>query len=182
VKQFSRVFLVSLLTMGISLALAAIPAWDSRAKEAVKSFDFTVFGQQKDPELTERNLVDSMMRLPLHLKINKVELSHSILSVDLVILYPRDTQIVFEEWYELAAFSFGRTSNIDQLFVRILKPEVQSGEGQLLAAMDARRQNFPVHDQIAEKMSRLSMEQYVRSHARLTFTESWTELQMHAGE
>lgn len=100
----------------------------------------SVFAEQKPIALTEENLVDSLVQLDLHVRLSRAELAGSILSVDLKVNEQEFNKAeLYRGMAEVISFAFERTSNVDQLLLRIVAEDRWIGSKYLLLAADVRR-------------------------------------------
>lgn len=103
-----------------------------------------VFAEQKPLALTEENLVDHLVQLDLHVRLSRAELAGSILSVDLKVNEQEfDKAELYRGMAEVISFALERTSNVDQLLLRIVAEDRWVGSKYLLLAADVRRGGWP---------------------------------------
>ncbi|MVP00046.1 hypothetical protein [Paenibacillus lutrae] len=168
-----RIVLAAALCAAIVTALSSAPLLD---KLAVSQSAYA-WQHVSGSELTERNLVDYMAGLPLQLRVRKVELNHSILSVDLLLPGSAEPRVVYGDLYRLAQSSLQRTSNISRVLIRVLEYDrdpAASGP-QLVIAMEAAReqakrlapaQSFETQQLLAGELKR---------RFQLTYTKKWQQ-------
>lgn len=125
-----------ILSMGIAWGLSWLPQGGSRADP--------VFKPGGAGYLTEANLVDALVSVPLELEIAGANLQHGVLSVDLFL--PKGVsgeRFVYHDLYGLLSFSWNSTANVNLLLVRVLQ---QNGSDryakELLLAMEAKRSQW----------------------------------------
>lgn len=95
-------------------------------------------------ELTEDNLVDGLSSVDLPVRIAKADLNSSILSIDLKVTEDQfDKEQLYLSMADVIAFTFERTSNIDQLLLRFVAEDQWLGTRYLLLAADVRRGEWP---------------------------------------
>jgi hypothetical protein len=186
-KWLIRFTFTIIVSCAFAYILSRIPGFQAKASEESihkERLDFSVFGQQRDSVLNDRNLVDFIQELPLQLKIAKIDIGQTILSIDLLVQHPdREKDSVYEDLYDIPNQVFAKTGNIDRVFVRIMQEESDNKgavKDYLLLAMDAGKQDVRPKEQEEGRMSTLSMEQFVRSHFRLTETDRWNSMRINA--
>lgn len=164
------------LSMGVALMLALLPEWDQAA--GTSSSARTVFQPEKPAKLTDDNLVDALVRIPLQLDIGKADLHQLVLSVDLYMPSGlTESRMVYHDLYELSQFGLAATNNVEQVLIRVLERE--DGEGanrQLLLAMDARRKQTVTGDEKGGGPSILNIREFLESRYRLTYTQQWKKV------
>lgn len=173
VTVIPRLLLVGILSVAIALCLAMVPKLHSALlnnKEAA-----SVFGPSAGRQLTEHNVVDVLVQIPLQLRIRKVELTNSTLSVDLNLPRNADEEIVVRDLYAITQKLFAGTSNINNVLVRVMDYSAtsRSSGGKLLLALDALRDKGKDMAPPAEHESDAVLEQYLRQHFQMTYTDQW---------
>lgn len=170
-KWAVRIPAVALISIAFALLLSQIPYFQASQHSAV-------FRQKKEINLSENNIVDVMQQIPIYLRVHKVEVSPTMLSVDLLLSDRTAEQpYVFHDLYEMPRFLFQQTENMAHIFIRVLESGSNKNENpSLLVAVGARREQFTGDKPGAAKMTSASMEQYVRSHYRLIETSRWNDL------
>ncbi|MEB3103829.1 hypothetical protein [Ferviditalea candida] len=169
-KWLVRLILTSIVSIGIAMFLSFLPQLEIDSSKVAEEV-FRLSGQYS---LSDGNIVDFMQRLPLRLTIRKVDLSHSILSVDLSVSGEAGHADVYHDLYVLAGSGLLETRNVEQVMVRVLDTNAQgSGSGQLLIAMDARKESMRSGLPLPGKFDPDTAEQYLRQHAILTYTQNW---------
>ncbi|USB34761.1 hypothetical protein [Paenibacillus sp. YPG26] len=105
---------------------------------------YSAFASAKVVDLRENNLVDELAGLPLSVRIAKVNLDQSILSVELKIGEKSyQPSVLYLDMAELIRFAFERTSNVSQLLIRLVAEDKWVGTKHLLLAADVRRGEWP---------------------------------------
>lgn len=132
----ARLAAALILSIGIAWGLSWLPQGGSRADP--------VFKPGGAGYLTEANLVDALVSVPLQLEIAGANLQHGVLSVDLFL--PKGVsgeRFVYHDLYGLLSFSWNSTANVNHLLVRVLQ---QNGgdryDKELLLAMEAKRSQW----------------------------------------
>ncbi|WMT42683.1 hypothetical protein RE628_10455 [Paenibacillus sp. D2_2] len=104
----------------------------------------TVFAAGQPGELNDENLVDGLTALHLPVSISKVDLNGGILSVDLKVTEDQfDKSKLYTGMAELISFAFERTTNVDQLLLRLVAEDRWLGTKYLLLASDVHRDDLP---------------------------------------
>ncbi|MBA9085360.1 hypothetical protein FHR92_001826 [Fontibacillus solani] len=123
------------LLMLISKLEGIQPYWNS---------SHTVFAEQKPIQLSDDNLVNEFIQLDLPVRLSKVEINGSILSVDLKVTENELSKAnMYMGMAEIISFTFKRTTNIDQLLLRLVAEDRWVGGKYLLLAADVRRGSWP---------------------------------------
>jgi hypothetical protein len=164
-----------LLTIVYSVSISFLLMWIVQHEQAYKEKNLDVFANGS--QLSEQNLVDFMVKLPLELKVAKVSWQHAILSVDLLSV-PGNTNdtMVYHDLFDLSQFGLNRVSNVNQVLVRIIEhKETKSNRNELLLAMDSRKENMQSQKTNMKELSALDRQKYLQSHFRLTYTQKWKE-------
>lgn len=168
-----RLLLVGALSVILAVCFALVPKLHSALldnKEAA-----SVFGPSAGRQLTERNVVDMLVQIPLQLRIRKVELTSSTLTVDLNLPRSADEEVVVRDLYTITQKLFAGTSNINEVFVRVVDYSAtsRSSGGKLLLSLDALRDKGKDMAPASEHETNAILEQYLRQHFRMTYTDQW---------
>jgi hypothetical protein len=128
-------------------------------------------------QLSDRNLVDLLVQIPLQLRIRKVELSQSVLSIDLSLPRNVEEALVYRDLYAIAQLTITRTSNVNQVLVRIMDYSNASTHtnAQMVLAMEADRDHAQNLDAHLQEVSSILLEQQVKARFHLTYTSRWQE-------
>lgn len=111
--------------------------------EAGRPVSAAVFESGKPAELNDDNLVDGLSTIELPVPIAKVDVNRNVLSVDLKVSEEHFNKgELYSGIAELISFSFERTSNIDQLLLRLVAEDRWLGTRYLLLAADVRREEW----------------------------------------
>jgi hypothetical protein len=187
-KKLSRVAATLVLSCLLAFLLSLGPQIEARltAKGLGGQGDFSVFSHTREVELSASNIVDFLTRIRLKLPIARVDVSQTMLSVDLRLTQPALEQaVVFGDLYELASSVFTQTDNIDRLFVRVMQRQddrTRGAQQYLLVAVEADRGDLRAGETSSgNKLSEPSKEQFVRSHFRLTETDRWNRVRIDSG-
>ncbi len=173
-KWVARFLLTSILSLGIAALLSALPRLDR--SDQLKKSDMSAFGHTKWTYLGAQNLVDQLAGLKLETEIGRVDWSHDVLSIDLKSRrIGTDSSFVYRDLYEIIRLALVNTTNVKQVRVRVFEAELPDARGQLLLALDARRNEVgagPLPDSHATFQS---LVRYLESHFRITYTQKWNE-------
>jgi hypothetical protein len=168
-----RILVTLTLSFGIAIGLSLFTQLEARNGGLYQS----VF-LNSARMLNDQNIVDFVSKFQLHLRIRKVEINHSIVSIDLSLNAAASKTDILHDMYEIPELIFTHTSNINQVFVRVLDMNNginrQSGAS-LMAALDARRENWmpdssKTTPDVADELSR-----YIESHYHVTYTNKFNE-------
>jgi hypothetical protein len=167
----SRILLTCSISIAIAFALSLLP-------NAQPTDGMPVFSSSRTKQLSEQTIVDFVIALNVHERVQKIDWNRSTLSVDLTMNPQADKGLLFRDLYRIAHSALSDTSNVERVLIRVMdRSRHQSGPPQLVIALDAARQDVPR----GEKMKDLpeaagDYEQYVTSRFRVTYTVKWKEL------
>lgn len=169
-KGITRAAAAALLSVAIAWGMSFLP-------DAGGDGASPVFQTDGIERLTESNMVDALIGLPLELRIAKADLKQNVLSVDLFL--PKGVigeGFVYHDLYELTRFAWGKTSNVERVLVRILQQQgAERSERELLVAMEAKRtQSAPEHPSPAAG-STSELRKYLESRYHFTYTPKWKD-------
>ncbi|KFN09615.1 hypothetical protein [Paenibacillus macerans] len=171
--KYTPLIKTALLTLGCAAALAFVSWLGERS--GTPPHTAAVFAGQKPAELTNDNLVDGLSSLDLPVPIGKVDLTGGILSVDLKVTEEDfSADRIYQGMAEMLAFSFERTSNVDQLLLRLFAEDRWLGTKYLLLAADVRRSDWRTTD-LAElrQTGDRQLSEALRQRLRVTETQLW---------
>ncbi|MNI23066.1 hypothetical protein D3C73_766350 [compost metagenome] len=168
-KWTIRMLMMAVLAVGVALCLLVLSRMDTASSVG------NAWTDKQARQLNDRNLVDYMIELPLQLRIRKVDLNHSILSIDLNLPKNVDQATVYRDLYAIAQLTIAKTSNVNQVLVRIMDYSGAStgSASQLVLAMEADRQN--ANEMLAEPLSDIAKEQQLKTRFHLTYTSRWQQ-------
>lgn len=128
-------------------------------------------------QLTENNLVDLLVQVPLQLRIRKVELINARLSLDLSLPKNADSAAVYRDLYTIAQTMIMKTKNVNQVFVRVIDYSgvTDSASTQLVLAMVAEREYGKDMEKNASELSLIQLEQQLQNRFRITYTSKWQQ-------
>jgi hypothetical protein len=171
-NAYNRIMLTILCSVGISLLLM----WVVQS-EQVYNKNSIAAERVKGRQLTERNIVDYIISLPLQLRVASVGWHQSILSIDLLST-PGNTieSMVYHDLFELSQFGLLQVSNVNQVHVRIIEhKESDNGHPEILLAMDSMKENIQNEKTNLKELTALNRQKYLQSHYRITYTQKWKE-------
>lgn len=171
-RKWKPIIAACLISLTLAFMLAVLTARGSTwsGKPA-----YSVFADKQVIDLTENNLVDELSRLPLSVRLSKVKLDQSILSVDLKIGDESyQPSVLYLNMAELIRFSFERTSNVSQLLIRLVAEDKWVGTKHLLLASDVRRGEWPPSalDDL-ENLGDHPLPDELKQYFRFTVTSLW---------
>ncbi|MNH78078.1 hypothetical protein D3C87_240450 [compost metagenome] len=171
-RRWTTIIAAIILTLTTALVMAVFTA-RGNTWSATKAY--SAFADEKVIDLTENNLVDELSRLPISIRLSKVNLDQSILSVDLKIGDESyQPSVLYLNMAELIRFSFERTSNVSQLLIRLVAEDKWVGTKHLLLASDVRRGEWPPSalDDL-ENLGDHPLSDELRQYFRFTVTSLW---------
>jgi hypothetical protein len=171
----SRLAITGLISVAIAFGLALIPQMQF-GKNGLRDSP-SVLTWAAGRQLTEQNVVDFLVQMPLQLRIRKVELTHSILSIDLNLPRSADEDIVIRDLYTVTEKVIRGTTNINQVLVRVMdySSSSRSSGGLLLLALDANRNNGKDMEPVSGHENTAVLENFLRQHFQITYTDKWKE-------
>ncbi|OMF35165.1 hypothetical protein BK133_10645 [Paenibacillus sp. FSL H8-0548] len=167
-----------LLTAGMfALAITLLMIWLPHAawQRTAAHNNVAVFHAIPAVRLTNSNLVDVLVSVKLNERLNKVEWSSGILSVDMRVstIKGRPTAM-FEDIEKLVRVSFLQLENVKRVLIRFV--EMRPDGEVLLAAVDVRKTD----EWLISEIGRLSgadpvHDELWRGRLRVSFTTAWEE-------
>jgi hypothetical protein len=167
-KWMTRILVTTLVSVVVAIGISMVSKLDEVSG---------VFKTQKAQHVSELNIVDVVSKMPLHLRIRRVEVTHAIVSIDLLATSNSEHGDVVKDLYEIPTSLFASSTNINQVLVRVLdgSKEQPNGGTNLLVATDARREKWVPGDPKARPGSTDELLQYLDSHFRMTYFPKWQE-------
>jgi hypothetical protein len=172
-NPYQRIILTTVCSIAISLLLM----WIVQSEQLFNKKDWGTAESQQGKQLTEQNIVDYIIGLPLQLRVANVGWHQSILSVDLLST-PGNTidTMVYHDLFELSQFGLQQVANVNQVRVRIIEHQgTGSSHSQILLAMDSRKENIQNQKTNLKELTTLNRQKYLQSHFRITYTQKWKE-------
>ncbi|MEX1030567.1 MAG: hypothetical protein WDZ91_11080 [Paenibacillaceae bacterium] len=176
-KLWARFFVVAVLSVCLAWLLSYLPELQSNLPNAQN--ELQVFKNDHAVTLTEDNIVDWIVTIPLHLELKRVDWSDRILSVDFEAGTPLESsKVIFNQLLDFVYYGLGGTTNVDRVWVRLVQNSV--GETQqpkrLLLALDANRAQISEEDYERWKSDLMSAEDLINSRFQLTMTPQWSRI------
>ncbi|MEK8127406.1 hypothetical protein WMW72_05705 [Paenibacillus filicis] len=173
-KWIPRLLIMTLLSAAVAIGLSHVLKLDESA---------TVFSMNKPVTVTEANIVDVVSRMPLHLRIRRVEVSRSYVSIDLVAVTTTESRDTLQDVYEIPKSLFAASTNINQVLVRVLDASRGQDSGaQLLVAADARRDQASQGEGRLKPSGEAELQTYLDTYYRMTYTAIWRDRHGAKGE
>jgi hypothetical protein len=172
-KWKARILITAAFSGLLALAMSLLP----EASNISPSHSAQTGSSIQVVQLSDRNLVDLLVEIPLQLRIRKVELSQSVLSIDLSLPRNVEEALVYRDLYAIAQLTITRTSNVNQVLVRIMDYSNASTHtnAQMVLAMEADRDHAQNLDAHLQEVSSILLEQQVKARFHLTYTSRWQE-------
>lgn len=168
-KGLARIAAVAGLSVAIAWGMSLLPRTEGNMAAPVFLPDHKV-------RLTEANMVDALVQMPLSLRVAKADFKQNVMSVDL--LLPKGVAgdgFVYHDLYELTRFAWSQTTNVDRLLIRVLQQN--SGERasrELLLAMEAKRTDSASAGKVSASATASELKSYLESRYHLTYTMKWS--------
>lgn len=166
-----RILIAVLLSVVIAFGLSLLPYMEPGGQGTFKPAFLN-----KAEALNDQNVVDFLMKMQLHLRIRKVDLNRSIVSIDLSSHAAAEKLDILQDLYTIPQTVFANTTNISQVFIRVLDTNAgsdRSSSVSLLAALDAKRENWSARASRTAPAGADELEQHIQSHSDITFTNKW---------
>ncbi|MCD1260214.1 hypothetical protein B5M42_015490 [Paenibacillus athensensis] len=172
-KWAVRIGIVAAVSAAMAVGLSLLPQLEqSGGQGTVESWS-----GKRAAQMTERNMVDLLVQVPLQLRIRKVELNHSIVSIDLSLPKNAEPEAVYRDLYRLTQTMTTRTTNINQVLVRVLDytGATDTASGQLVLALEAGRGEAKDMEPDAGALSQTEMEAQLQNRFHITYTMKWRQ-------
>ncbi|MFD0694838.1 hypothetical protein ACFQZT_12095 [Paenibacillus sp. GCM10027628] len=172
-KWSLRIIITAGLSVAIAISLSMIPKLDRLA--GLPPFD--AWSGKRAAQLTDRNLVDLLVQVPLQMRIRKVELTNARLSLDLSLPKNAESASVYRDLYTIAQTMTAKTKNVNQVWVRVMdySGATDQASAQLVLAMVADREHGKDMTASASDLSLIQLEQQLQNRFRLTYTSRWQQ-------
>lgn len=169
-KGLTRTAAVVLVSVTIAWGMSLLPDVGGGNASPV----FQADGMER---LTESNMVDALIGLPLELRIAKADLKQNVLSVDLFL--PKGVTgegFVYHDLFELTRFAWSKTSNVDRVLIRILLQQGEDRSGrELLVAMEAKRTQAAPGEKGPASGTASELRKFLESRYHFTYTPKWKD-------
>ncbi|MBA2942274.1 hypothetical protein HZF08_28795 [Paenibacillus sp. CGMCC 1.16610] len=128
-------------------------------------------------QVTDNNLPDLLVQVPLQMRIRKVELTNARMSLDLSLPKNADSAAVYRDLYTIAQTMLMKTKNVNQVWVRVIdySNASDSASTQLVLAMVAERESGKDMEKGANELSLIQLEQELQNRFRITYTSKWQQ-------
>jgi hypothetical protein len=162
-RAWMRIGLAGLIGVLAVAMLARLPGWERELQQ--RRHSVTAFQPGDAISLSNDNLVDELVKLPLRDRLVKVGWDHSILTIDLQGSIPDSA---WTDISHLIAFAYGELRNVRQLLIRVFQGR---GEGRaLLMAVETRKSEWTEQQLTSAAPSELWMDPDINSKLRLSIT------------
>ncbi|WP_028610525.1 hypothetical protein [Paenibacillus harenae] len=137
--------------------------------------DVAVFKSAPAVRLTNTNLVDVLISAQLNERLDKVEWSSGVFSVDMKVNRNEGRPSVwFADIEKLIRVSFHQLENVKRVLIRLV--EERPDEAVLLLAVDVRKTDSWLHHDMAElALADPVHDELWRKRLRVSFTSAWEE-------
>ncbi len=178
-KLWIHLFVVALLSICIAWMLSFLPELKPHLPNGQR--ELQVFNNDKPITLTDNNLVDWVVSVPMQLELIRVDWSDRILSVDFEVGKPMESSdIVYNQLLEFVYYGLGGTTNVNRVWVRLVQSseEEDRHSKRLLLALDAHRSQISESDYNSWRNGQITAEWLIDRRFQLTVTPQWTRLQL----
>jgi|GEM_PF-1653652 len=171
----SRMMIMAILSGAIAIGMSMLPKLDQLP--ALSNGIADSWTGKRAAQLTNSNLVDLLVQVPLQLRIRKVELTNSRLSLDLSLPKNAESAAVYRDLYTLAQTMTNKTKNVNQVWIRVMdySGATDQTSAQLVLAMVADREQGKDMKASANELSLIQLEQQLQNRFRLTYTPRWQQ-------
>lgn len=168
-----RIIITAAISALVAIILSLLPKLDPYAQSDAAA----VWTSNRAAQLTDRNLVDLLVQVPLQLRIRKVELNESNLSIDLSLPKSAEAASVYRDLYTIAQTMQVKTKNVNKVWVRVIDYSGTAGNSsaQLVLAMIADREHGEGLKESANELSQVQLEQELQKRFHLTYTDRWQQ-------
>lgn len=172
-KWSMRIVITLSISVVIAISLSKLPQMDSSSG---LNSAYT-WSSNRGGQLTEHNLADLLVQVPLQLRIRKVDLTTSRLSLDLSLPKNADTVAVYRDLYTIAQTMLVNTKNVEQVWVRVIdySNSTEPTSTQLVLAMVAQREFGKDMEKKPSELSLIQLEQELQNRFRITYTNKWQQ-------
>lgn len=166
-KKLILVVTIAAISFGIIIAMSWFPTLYLHPAE-----------DQRVTFVNEDNLVDLIAGVPVQMRIRKVKLNHTILSIDLIITSKTDKASVYHDLYEVAQSTIKRTTNLNRVLVRVFESDPNADgsypTNTLLLSTDLKRND--ANGLSANKFDKSSnfYRKEMESNFQIMFTPRWS--------
>jgi hypothetical protein len=176
-KLWTRFIIVVITSGSLAWLLSYLP--DLQSQLPATANELQVFHYEDAITLTDTNIVDWIITVPLQMKLIRVDWSDRILSVDFEVGKPLEpSQIIYNQLLDFVYYGLGATTNVDRVWVRIIQRSASEANEskRLLIALDANREQISEGDYERWKSQLITAEQLIHTRFQLTLTPHWTKI------
>ncbi|NOU99215.1 hypothetical protein [Paenibacillus planticolens] len=172
-KWSMRIVMTLTISLVIAVCLSLLPKMDS----SIGINSPYHWPSNRIGQVTDNNLPDLLVQVPLQMRIRKVELSSTRMSLDLSLPKNADSTSVYRDLYTIAQTMLMKTKNVNQVWVRVIDYSGVSDNAstQLVLAMVAERESGKDMDKSASELSLIQLEQELQNRFRITYTSKWQQ-------
>jgi hypothetical protein len=166
----SRTLITFIISACIALGLSMLP-------QAGGSEGVSVFSSSRAIQLSDRGIVDFLIKLNIANRIQQVDWNNATLSVDLAMDTEAGRSALFRDLYEISHSALSGTSNVERVLIRVMdRSRIEDGAPQLVIAIDANRNQIPRGEKLKDLPETTGeYEKYVSDRFRITYTVKWKE-------
>jgi hypothetical protein len=166
----SRILITCIISAGIAFGLSMLP--QAGGTEGVPAFQ-----SSRALQISDRSVVDFLIKLNISNRIQQVDWNHATLSVDLSMDAEAERAALFRDLYEISHSALSGTSNVERVLIRVMdRSRIEEGTPQLVIALDANRKQVPRGEKLRDlPESTGEYEKYISERFRLTYTVKWKE-------
>jgi hypothetical protein len=178
-KLWTRFIIVVITSISLAWLLSFLPDLQSELPAATN--ELQVFHHEDAVTLTEKNIVDWIITVPLQMKLMRVDWSDRILSVDFEVGKPLESsRIIYNQLLDFVYYGLGATTNVDRVWVRIMQASGSEANQpkRLLIALDANREQISEDDYERWKNQLITAEHLIHTRFQLTLTPQWTKIRV----
>ncbi|MBH5317963.1 hypothetical protein I6N90_09115 [Paenibacillus sp. GSMTC-2017] len=159
------------LTLVLTISLAWLTSTISKNEDAHQNI--TVFKEDRIDHLSNSNIVDVLLRIPLQETVGHVEWNNSRLTLELVVAANSGRpETWFNDVKKLINVSFAELNNVNRLLIRIVEKDTYGKR--LLTAVDVRVTDEWLRDDLKSlDYANPVYDQTWRKRLRLSFTNTW---------
>ncbi|MDP5273794.1 hypothetical protein [Chengkuizengella axinellae] len=170
-----RIFLISLLMILIPIAMSSFFQLEFKKNE----FEMNDNKETGNAvwQLSDGNLVDFMIDLPIQNKLSKVGWDHSTLSIDLNISETLNKpNTVYQDLYSIVHSGLKETKNVKLVLIRVFDQDhLGSGNQKLLMTVDANDSQWSEEMEHLINNREISKEELLSIFFKLKTTDYWEE-------
>lgn len=171
-KWLLRIFITACISVSIAIGFSFLPI----IKQSHTPLEPALPVHAK-MELTDQNIVDYLIAMPVQLEYDRVNWEHQTLYIDLLLNEKLYSQSAIEkDLFELCYFSLVQVNNIQDLRVRVMLSDSAQVSSTLVMAMEL-KPSKQASEQIKKmKEGQVSPRIFLQSFTSLTYTNLWDKL------